>query len=184
MSAIFLAIKKLFYKRGPSTQTGVSLVEMILYVVLLVIVMSVIVQSLVAVGRVYRSIMLTRELESSGTIAMEQMLREIRNASSLVLGESVIGTSPGAIAVSGVDESLNPYETKFDLVSGVLQISKNSETPASITSSPVSVSYLLFTRVATSTSEGVRIELEVSGTAGSISKSERFYGFTVLRGSY
>lgn len=178
MSAIFLTIKKHFHNRG------FSLVEMILYVVLLTLFMVVVVQMLIGVSGVYRNIKLTRELESSGTIAMEQMLREIRNASSVVSGESTLGTSPGAIVVSGTDESQNPYKASFSVASGVLQISKNGETPAAVTSSGSTLSYLLFTHVATSTSEGVRIEMEVSGTAGSVSKSERFYGFTVLRGSY
>lgn len=178
MSAIFLTIKKNFHSRGT------SLVEMILYLVLLTLVTGVIVQMLIAVGGVYRNIKLTREIESSGVIAMESMLREIRNSSSVVSGESFLGTSPGIITVSGTDESLNSYKIAFSVSSGALQISKNSETPVAITSSGSIVSYLLFTHVINANSEGVRIELEVSGTVGSVSKSEKFYGFTVLRGSY
>ncbi|MFH0804482.1 MAG: hypothetical protein V1896_02685 [Candidatus Zambryskibacteria bacterium] len=178
MSAISLTIKKPFYNRG------VSLVEMILYIVLMTLVMGIIVQMLISISGIYRDIKLTRELESSGTVAMESMLREIRNASSVVLGESILGVSPGAIVVLSVDEDLNSYEMAFDAAEGTLRISKDSETPVALTSSSGVVSYLVFTRVTNANSEGVRIELEISGTAGSVSKSERFYGFAVLRGSY
>ena len=175
MSATFLKTKN---------NRGITLVETIIYMALLILVMGVIVQVLVSIGGVYRNIKLTRELESSGTIAMESMLREIRNASNVVLNESSFGTSPGVLTVAGVDEDLNPYKIAFSVASGALQISKNGETPTALTSSSGAVSYLLFNHVATSTSEGVRIELEMSGTSTSTPKSERFYGFAVLRGSY
>lgn len=177
MSATFLTIKN-------NKNRGTSLVEMVLYIVLLTLVTGIIIQMLVAVGGVYRNIKLTRELESSGTIAMERMLREIRNASGVDVGSSSIGTSPGVLAISGVDESSNSYNIKFNISSGVLQISKNSETPVALTSSPTTISYLLFNHITNTNSEGVRIELEVFGTVGSVSKTEKFYGFAVLRGSY
>jgi len=178
MSPISLTTKKFSLNRGT------SLVEMIIYIVLLTLVLGIIVQMLIAIGGVYRNIKLTRELESSGTIAMESMLREARNASSVVVGQSILGSSPGVLVIFGTDEISNPYEIRFDTSSGILRISKDGETPAALTSSSSLVSYLLFTHVTNVNSEGVRIELEMTGTAGPISKSEKFYGFTVLRGSY
>ena len=185
MLVIFLIIKnKIRLLNKAKRSKGTTLVETILYVVLLVFVMSVIVQMLVSIGGVYRNIKITRELESSGTIAMEQMLREIRGASSVKISDSTFGTSPGNITLSGFDESQNPYEIAFSVVSGVLKVSKNGASPVALTSFPASVSSLLFTHVATSTYEGVQVKLEVFGTAGSISKTAQFQGFTTLRGTY
>ncbi len=185
MLAIFSAIKnKKSLPREAKRSGGVTLIEMILYVVLLTFVMAVIVQMLVSISGVYRNIKITRELESSGTIAMEQMLREIRNASSVEVTDSVLGIHPGTIAVWGIDENHISYEMIFDTASGVLQVSKDGGAPVALTSSPVSATYLLFTHLTSPNSEGVRIELEMSGTAGATVKSERFYGFAVLRGSY
>ena len=158
--------------------------ETILYMVILTFVMGVIVQMLISIGGMYRGIKVTRELESSGTIAMERMLREIRNASSVITGESFLGTNPGVLTITGIDENLNPYKIKFSVSLGVLQIAKDSEDPVALTSSSGIVSYLLFTHVATSTSEAIRIEMEVSGNSGPVPKSEKFYGFAILRGSY
>ncbi|MEK7116925.1 MAG: hypothetical protein AAB837_02060 [Patescibacteria group bacterium] len=178
MLATFLTTKKHFINRG------VTLIETIIYIVLLVFVMSLIVQTLVATSGVYRNIKLTRELESSGTIAMESMLREIRNASSVVVSESELLKNPGVLTVFGIDEDSNSYSITFDVSSSTIRISKNGSIPTALTSSSGVVSYLMFTQVATSTSEGVRIELEMSGVLGLASSSERFYGFSVLRGSY
>lgn len=177
MSATFLTIKK-------SGKAGFSLVETILYMALLVLVMGVIVQMIIAIGGVYRNIKLTRELESSGAIAMENMLREIRNASSVLVNESVLGVNPGTLTVSGTDENLNSYKTTFSFSAGKILVSKNGDTPVALTSSSGSISYLLFTHITNDNSEGVRVEMEVSGSSGSVSTSERFYGFAVLRGSY
>lgn len=158
--------------------------ETILYMVILTFVMGVIVQMLISIGGMYREIKITRELESSGTIAMERMLREIRNASSVVVEESTLGTNPGRLTIAGISEDLNPYKVTFNVSSGIINVAKDSELPVAITSSSGSVSYLLFTRLATSTSQAVRIEMELSGTSGSTLKSERFYGFAIFRGSY
>lgn len=174
MSATFLTIKN----------KGTSLVEVILYVVLLTLVTGIIIQMLIAVGGVYKNIKLTRELESSGAISMERMLREIRNSSSVVVSESTLGATPGILVVSGIDEDSNFYQIKFNVASEALQISKDSEAPTALTSSPISVSRLIFSHITNTNSQGVRVELEVSGTVGVVSKSEKFYGFAVLRGSY
>jgi hypothetical protein len=184
MFQIYLKIKKSLPRNRISTRAGTSLVEMIIYIALLVLVASVIVQMLVAIGGVYRNIKLTRELEVSGTVAMDSMLREIRNASAVMTGGSALGISPGVLAVTGKDQDLNMYVITFSTESGALKISKNGAASAALTSSSVTVNHLLFTRVTSANSEGVRIELEVSGTSGEASKSEKFYGFTVLRGSY
>lgn len=178
MSVIFLKIKKKINNRG------VSLIETVLYITLLLLIMSVIVQTFISMGGVYKNIKLTRELESSGAIVMESMLREIRNAKSVVVGNSVLGTSPGILEISGVDESLNIYNVVFDGSSGSILVSKDGVTPVALTSSSVSISNLIFTYISNANSEGVRIELEVSGTIGALSKSKKFYGFAVLRGSY
>jgi Tfp pilus assembly protein PilW len=176
MSATFFKIKK--------REAGTTLVEMVIYLGLLVLVVGIIIEMLIASSGVYRNLKLSRDLESSGTIAMESVLREIRNASGVRTGDSILGSSPGALYLSGTDEDSNPYDIAFTVDSGALKISKNGETPVSLTSFPVSVNYLLFTRLTSVNSEAVRVELELSGSAGGISKSEHFYGFAVLRGSY
>lgn len=178
MSQIYSTIKKSIKSRG------ITLVETIFYIFVLVVITSIIVQMLVGIGGMYRNIKITRELESSGTIAMESMLREIRNASTVVTAGSTFEQNPGTLKISGFDESSNPYNVTFNTSSGLIQISRNGDPFVPITSSSGSVSYLVFTHLVGPNSEGVRIELEMSGTFGAVSKSERFYGFAILRGSY
>lgn len=163
---------------------GVSLIETVFYVVLLALVMGIIVQMLISLSGIYKGIKLTRELESSGSIVMEGILREVRNASSVVTGESVLGTNPGVLTIAGLNEDLSPYEITFDTSLGVVRMSKNGSAPTAISSLSATSTLLIFTRVTNANSEGLRVELEISGFSGSVSKSQKFYGFTVLRGSY
>lgn len=178
MSAIFLTTKKQKINRG------ISLIETILYMVILTLMINTVVQMFIAIGGIYRNIATTRELESSGTIVMENMLREIRNASSVNVSGSILGTSPGKLAVSGIDDGSNPYNVVFDVSSSTIRVSRDGGSPEALTSSSGSVSKLLFTRVQSDNSEAVRIELEMTGAVGSTTKTEKFYGFSSLRGSY
>lgn len=175
MSATFLTTKK----RGDG---GFTLIETILYMILLFIVTGVIVQVIISIGGVYKRIKATREIESSGAVVMERVLREVRNASSVVASGSTFGSNPGAVTVSGIDEDLNNYNIAFTIDSGDILVSRDGSSPVALNSSSVDITYLLFTRVTSTNSEGVRIELEIADSLGS--KSERFYGFAVLRGSY
>ncbi|OHB15195.1 MAG: hypothetical protein A2431_03225 [Candidatus Zambryskibacteria bacterium RIFOXYC1_FULL_39_10] len=175
MSATFFKI---------NNKRGITLIETILYMVILTFFMGIIVQMLVSIGTIYKEIKVTRELESSGTIAMERMLKEIRNASRVTTDESILETSPGKLTVSGVDENSEPYKISFEVLDNAVQISKNIEAPVALTSSSGAVSYLTFHRVTNDNSEGVRIVLEMSGSSGANQKTEIFYGFAVLRGSY
>lgn len=178
MSQIFLITKKASSKRG------VTLIEALFYVVVLTIASAVIVQMLLSMTATYKKIKVSRELESVGAIAMEAMLREVRNGTATVLGQSIFGASPGKLTVSGTDNGGNIYSTTFDVSNGALRISKNGGTPEELTSSIGKVERLIFKYLTNSNTEGIKIELTLRGTFGTVTKTENFYGFAVLRGSY
>ena len=179
-----MSITSLLTKK--TMKRGFSLIENVLYVVLLSLVMSIIVGMLISLSGVYKNIKLTRELESSGSIVMETILREVRNASNVVVTGSNFGANPGILIIAGVDESAIPYEITFDLLvaSSTVRMSKNGSTPVALSSRSATTSLLLFTRLINANSEGVRVELQMSGVSGSVYKNAKFYGFAVIRGSY
>ena len=174
---MFLIIKK-------NKQRGFSIIEALLYVVLLAIVTSVIVQMLISLSGVYKNIKLTRELESSGTIVMESILSEVRNASNVVLAESVFGVDLGTLTLSGIDPNDVAYELSFDVSSSTVRVAKDGATPIALSSMSATTSILTFTYVSNSHAQGVRVILQMSGVAGSSYQNKKFYGFAVLRGSY
>jgi hypothetical protein len=178
MSAIFSIIKKANPKKG------VTLIEALFYVVVLTIASAVIVQMLLSMTATYKKIKVSRELESVGAITMEAMLREIRNGSAVVVGQSTFDVSPGTLTISGTDDGGIMYSVKFDVSNGSLRIAKNGGTPEELTSTIGKVESLVFKYLTNSNTEGVRIELVLKGTFGTVVKTEKFYGFAVLRGSY
>ena len=178
MLAIFLKNKKYF------GQKGLTLIEAVLYVFLLMLIMTVIVGSLMAIGKAYRKVKAARELESTGAIIMESILREVKNASLVDLANSTLGVNPGALSLLGTDESGTPYAVSFETSSGILQISRDEDVAEPLNTSAGTVSYILFNHLNNTNSEAVRIELELRSLLSSPPKTERFYGFAVLRGSY
>ena len=53
-----------------------------------------------------------------------------------------------------------------------------------LSSAQTSASNLVFRRIPTGRSEGVKIELTLTSGAGSVARSENFYATAVLRDSY
>ena len=155
---------------------GITLIETILYVFILTLLMGVIVQLFIAIGGAYKNIKAARETEIAGTIAIDRVLREIRNASSVVVAQSSLGTNPGALTISGIDESLNDYTVSFAVSSGVLTASRDGGAAEALTPAGATVNFLVFNKLTNPNSEGVRVELEIS--------NKKFYGFAALRGSY
>lgn len=162
---------------------GITIIETLIYMVIVTIVFSVIAQSLVFIVRTHQSIKLRQSLESSGTISMERILREIRNASSIDLINSVFGSSSGKLALDGTDQNGNAYTMVFDTSGGTLNLSKNGGAPGALSAPKISVDSLIFSHLATSTSDGIRVEISLSGTSGADSKILDLFGFAVLRDS-
>lgn len=163
---------------------GIVLIETVLYIVLLAVVMGVIVQMLLSLSGVYKNIKLTRELESSGAIVMETILREVRNASSVTVAQSVFNSDNGKLALVGINEAGDPYEVAFDLNNNLVRIAMDSGTAVALSARSATTSALRFSYVSNTNSEAVRVEITMTGNVQGVTKTEKFYGFAVLRGSY
>ena len=163
---------------------GASLVEMILYIFILSIILGIIAQMFVSLGGIYRNIRMNRELESSGYSIVNNLMREIKGASSVVINESIFATSTGKITLSGFDENDIAYSIIFNKIENTVKISKNNEAFVSITPNSVSVDSLIFNYLSGTNSDAVKFELSISAVSKNITKSKKFYGFGVLRGSY
>ena len=162
---------------------GFTLVETLLYVSILVIVVVIVIQIIFGVLRIHRRIAVSQALESSGAIAMDRMIREIRLATVIDDGASSLSVNPGVLSLTGIEDN-EPYTVAFNVLNGVVRITKDGGTPGNLTSSKVQVTDLLFQKVDTTNSEGVRITLSLQARNGTEQKTITLYGFAVVRGSY
>lgn len=166
-----------------SKQSGITLIETIIYAIILLLVLLVIIAVLGALTGSHRRAMVNRLVESSGAVAMEKIGREIRSAEAVNVGSSALGVNLGTLALSGLNAG-TPYEVIFNTAGGILQVSKDGGPAGNLTSSAVTVTKLLFERITNANSEGVRITLELEAQYGNEIKTLRLNNFIVLRGSY
>lgn len=163
---------------------GFIILETLIYMVILVVVIFMIFKSVTSMIVIHRKVILSEALESSSSLSMERILREIRNASSVDIVGSSFGVSPGVLKLSGIDPDGAAYTITFDMVGGVMRIAKNAGTPSALTSGAITVNSLIFRHLSNSNSEAVRVEVSFVGNTGSDTKTLDLSGFAVLRGSY
>lgn len=169
--------------RISNTNKGITLIETIIYATILLLVLSAIIAMLGSLTSSHRRAMVNRLVESSGAVAMEKMMREIKSAEAVNLGLSSLGTNPGVLALSGIEGGV-AYSIVFDTSLGILRISKDGEPAGNLTSSAVTVTDLVFEHIVNDNSEGVHITLELEAVYGNEIKSLRLTNFAVIRGSY
>ncbi len=172
------------YKHG-----GFTLVEMLIYLVIMTVIMVALVRSLVIVFSSNRASFVDSNLRNSAYSAMENMIREIRGSQSIDAVNSVLYPSQsGVLQLNQVDASGNPYIVRFSISSSLaLNLSEGSAAPAlvgPITSNGTKVINLSFAKINTGNSQAVRIQIGLSATVNGQTKSQQFYGTVILRDSY
>jgi len=165
-------------------EKGFSLIEIILYIAILVIVLSVLLKSFSAITISYNKVKSINRIESSVIIGMERMEREIRNATSIDLLQSVFNTSPGSIFLNATDSYGNATTTKFYISNQSLKMMIGGADQGSLVSNQVQVTSLIFVLIDNTNSKEVKIEMTLQSGTGSSLVVKNFYDSVVLRGSY
>jgi Tfp pilus assembly protein FimT len=167
-----------------SRKTGVSIVEMLVYVALLTSVTTLVVNGLVTMSRSYTDVRLSKNITTSATTALSRMVYEIRQAQSVDATQSTFATSPGQLTLNTTPASGVPTTVKFYVQNSILRVMTGGIDEGPITLSGVTVSNLTFTRVQNSISQAIKIGLTLQTTIGSKTKTETFYTTAVLRNIY
>ncbi len=159
---------------------GFSLVEMIIYVGLLALVLVSLVNMLLGMARAYSYLKLSRHIQSSAVVALDRVIRDIRNAQSVNMPQSVLGASPGVLTLNTTTATSSSQTLQFYVSSGALRVKQDGGDLGPLTLSDVTVSNLIFRQMNTGISQAVKIELTL--TAGT--HTANFYATAVLRDSY
>lgn len=158
---------------------GYSLIELLVYVSLFVVISVVIVQSLLYMMKTYSNARSFRTLQQNGELIMERITRDIRQASSVVPGSSVFGTSPGTLALSGKDSENVAYSETLSLVSGTAKINIDGVV-SDLSSNEVSVADLTFWSITTTSSDAIKFKLTLTTNRNPI-VTKTFYNTVILR---
>lgn len=163
---------------------GFTLVELVVYIAILVLALVIIIEAMAGFAKVYHRVAASQSLARSGSYAMERMVREIRNAQSIDQTGSTFGAHPGRLTLVTPAAGGTTVSSEFSIASSSLQLSRDGVVLGTLTTPGTVVDNLVFYRMATSTSEAVRIILTLSATYGTSTVSATFYDSAVLRGSY
>ena len=158
---------------------GFALIEILVYISVMVLLGGALVTTFLSLNTVLLRNKTERALAESASVSLERMVRTIRGAATIDLGQSTLNTSLGALAVSE-----GTTTTRFYISGGNLFISENGVDQGPLTSDNVIVNDVVFNRYIGSTTEMVRVALTLSAFSKASSSTRTFYTSAVLRGSY
>lgn len=134
---------------------GFTLIETLLYMVIFALISSIAIASLGGMSKALNSLRSTRGSTDAILVSFERMVREIRSAESVDTAGSTLGSNPGTLTLNtGI---------KFFLSSGRLMVQEGVAGASALTPSSVSFSSLVFRKIKTRSSEGVKIEAVANG---------------------
>ena len=157
---------------------GFSLVEVLVYLAVLILVVSVSISTYLSLNTVLLRNKTERTLTNAAHVALERVVRDIRNSSTVNTGLSTLGSSPGVLTLD------SGTTTQFQLSGDSVAVSVNGTELGPLTGPNVTVDELIFYRYLGLTTELVRVKLTLSVSTKAASSTRTFYSSAVLRGSY
>lgn len=162
---------------------GFSLIEMLLYVLILSLVSIMVVNTLILLASSFSTVKASKNIQISSSTILERMIMEIRNSNSVDL-TSTLDSNPGILKLNAEDISGTPYTVEFYIEGGILKIKKDGGTGQPLSLSNTTIPNLVFRRIITGEGEAIKIELTLQTIEGNITNLQNFYATAILRGSY
>ena len=166
-------------------KNGFSIVEIIAYLAIFTALSILVINSFIVILSSFNTTNMNRKLLESGTVSMERISREIRQAKNIDIANSSLGSNPGILQLNSTDSGGNALVIKFkDENNGQLNLYSDGSLKGNLLGQNVTITSLIFNRISTTQSEVVKIEMTLRYSLGHKTKSENFYDTVVLRGGY
>ncbi|OHA16704.1 MAG: hypothetical protein A3H57_00070 [Candidatus Taylorbacteria bacterium RIFCSPLOWO2_02_FULL_43_11] len=180
------------YTKRNSLCRGMSIVEVIFYVVVMIILLITVVSTFFTIRTAYQEMKYSSELANSAMVTMDRMQREIRNAERIDFINSVLSTATGVLGtlvLEGEDSAGSEQVTKFSVVNGALVLSRGPSAGSlteigALSGSLVTVANLVFRPINTGRSQAIKIEMTLEANGVNMQRSDKYYGTIILGGSY
>ena len=162
---------------------GFSLAEMLVYIGILAFLLVVILNILSSLSKYQRVFKASSSVQNSGVLALERITREVRNATSIDVDQSIFNTSLGVLSLNSKDADDNDKNIQFLISTSTIIIKENGEEIGPLTLSNASVTSLKFFFLNGSTTDAIKTEITIESGTSTSYKSSNFYTTTVLRNS-
>jgi type II secretory pathway pseudopilin PulG len=166
------------YKNYQKRLAGFTLLEVLVYLSILIVVSTVAVSLLVSLDDIIDRYKVDTALYRSGTNVMEQVVVELRRGDEFNVASSVLADSAtGTIAINN-----GATTTIISRVGDELRLTINGVEYGNLLQDSVAVTGFTVYKSDTASGTFVRVKLELTATAESVSKSIDLYGGAVIRG--
>jgi hypothetical protein len=140
-----------------SQRSGVTLVETLIYIVILVLITTMVVGILIAMTKSFLHFRTSRALSQAASVSMERMMYEIKQAENFGVG-SIFDTNPGRLVLATTDAAGAPLTVEFSASSTQLLISEGG-TVAELLPTNINLESLIFRQIITTNSKAVKVEM-------------------------
>jgi len=146
---------------------GVSIIELIVYLAIFTAMSVVVINSFIIVLSTFSTIRTNQDLLDSGSVSMDRISREIRQAKNI----DVVNSTSDTLQLNSTNSSGDNVVIKFKKDGNLL-------------ASNIILNSISFDRISTAKSEGVKIKMILQDSRSKVNKTENFYDTVVLRGGY
>lgn len=163
---------------------GFSIIETLVYISLLAAIFLLFVNFTTGLVRSYGIVKAIRDLDNGALVSMERITREIRGSTTVDMGQTILDTSPGKLVLNQIDSLGATTQTVFLVVNGNLNITISGVDKGSLLPDGVTVTNLKFTKIDSTHSNAIKIDITLRSTRGKITKDENYHSTIIMRGSY
>lgn len=172
-------------KSSYTTQRGLTLIELLLYISIFTIVLLSLVTFMLEMNDAIHELQIAEDINETARFALERITREVKQADNVHVTGSVLGIATSTLMLNTKDASDNDTVIVFYVDSeGRIVLEHENGDIEILSRSSVEVEQLVFHRFLSLRSQAIRATLQLSATVGDSTKTQTFYGSSVLRGSY
>ncbi len=170
---------------NPKLNGGYTLVELLIVIAITAVLMTAVSQATTSMYTTYRNVIALRQIESASVSILDRLTREIKNATSIDMTNSVFDSDTGRVSLN-ISSSTGNINTQIYASSSRLYVKKNGIELGPLSPSDVTVSIISYNLLGTSTNSAtaIRVELVLEASTAQIHWSKSFYSTAIMRGTY
>ena len=169
--------------RARSQRThGFSLIELLIYVVLMTVVLGALAYITAQVYGLYQSTVAAARADQAASTVLQVFTTEVRSGETIDLAESTFGTSADALTIVAYDGD-EEVERRFSITEGRL-VYTNDGVVSPLTPADMDVSSFQLTHIVTPVSIAVHVELSLTFEEYGELVTHTYPGLVILRHSY
>lgn len=154
---------------------------MLIYIAVLVMMLVIVLEVVVSLTKSDRIISSLRNIENAAMLSIERIEREMHQAESVTVAQSILDAHPGKLVLVTTDASGNPRTVEFYLSSGRLYLKENGADVGALTGPDAQITSLIFKRFSGANSEGIRAEITFESGTSTAYRTKNFYATSVIR---